>query len=79
MWLRGATVSSVGVDSARGTVTAVGAAVNWANHARVRFTATATEHGSTRGFMLRLSSGYVGGGRLLRGTLATATRTTVAG
>jgi hypothetical protein len=45
----------------------------------VRFTATATEHGSTRGFMLRLSSGYVGGGRLLRGTLATVTRTAVAG
>ena len=75
VWLRGATVSSIGIDSARGTVTAVGVAFNWARHARVRFTATASEHGSTRGFTLRLSSGYVGGGRLLRGTLTTVTRT----
>ncbi len=75
VWLRSATVSSVSVDSAHGTVTAVGVATNWAKHARVRFTASATENGSSRRFTLRLSSGYVGGGLLLRGTLANVTRT----
>jgi len=75
VWLRSASVSSVSVNSVHGTVTAVGTAINWAaRHARIRFTATASESGSTHTFTLRLSSGYAAGGRLLHGTLVNVTR-----
>ncbi len=70
VWLRRASISAVRVDVAHGVVAFSGSAFNAAGHRRVRFVAAVTEQGRVRTLRVRLSSGYDGGGRLVRGALA---------
>jgi hypothetical protein len=65
VWLKASSLASVRFDAAGGTATIKGAGLELVSRRRVTFTAVVTDHAGVRSLRIRLSDGYVGGGRLV--------------
>lgn len=70
VWLRRADVSSVTIDSTRGTATIRGSGTDSVSRRHVSFTGVLTDGRGVRRLTLRLSNGYAGGGPLVSGAIA---------